>query len=77
MNYQKHLSLVAALVLAGAAWPAQSQETTSTTVYGDMSAVTQDMLNRAQSDANNFLHTNGKSVRELFLKLEQYFPSDS
>jgi alcohol dehydrogenase (cytochrome c) len=69
MNYQKHLSLVAALVLVGAAWPAQSQETTSTTVYGDMSAVTQDMLNRAQSDANNFLHTNGNYAQT------RYYPS--
>ena len=29
------------------------------TVYGDMSAVTQDMLTRAAGDGNNFLHTNG------------------
>jgi PQQ-dependent dehydrogenase (methanol/ethanol family) len=29
------------------------------TLYGDMSAVTQDMLNRAAGDGNNFLHTNG------------------
>ena len=29
------------------------------TLYGDMMHVTQDMLNRADGDANNFLHTNG------------------
>ncbi len=29
------------------------------TLYGDMTAVTQDMLNRAAGDGNNFLHTNG------------------
>ena len=29
------------------------------TLYGNMSTVTQDMLNRAAGDANNFLHTNG------------------
>ena len=29
------------------------------TLYGDMSAVTQDMLTRAGGDGNNFLHTNG------------------
>ena len=69
MNYQKHLSLVAALVLAGGAWPVQAQETTTTTVYGDMSAVTQDMLNRAQNDANNFLHTNGNYAQT------RYYPS--
>jgi len=28
-------------------------------VYGDMQLVTQDLLNRAGGDANNFLHTNG------------------
>ncbi len=29
------------------------------TLYGDMQVVTQDMLNRAAGDGNNFLHTNG------------------
>ena len=29
------------------------------TLYGNMQTVTQDMLNRADGDANNFLHTNG------------------
>jgi PQQ-dependent dehydrogenase (methanol/ethanol family) len=29
------------------------------TVYGDMQVVTQDMMNRAAGDGNNFLHTNG------------------
>lgn len=33
-------------------------ETDSSTVYGDMQRVTQDMLDKAQGDANNFLHTN-------------------
>jgi alcohol dehydrogenase (cytochrome c) len=38
---------------------ARSQEVKQATKYGDMSAVTQDMLNRAAADGNNFLHTNG------------------
>jgi alcohol dehydrogenase (cytochrome c) len=38
---------------------ANAQEVGSGTLYGDMQTVTQDMLNRAASDANNFLHTNG------------------
>jgi PQQ-dependent dehydrogenase (methanol/ethanol family) len=38
---------------------AKAQETGKTTVYGDMQAVTQDMMNRAAGDGNNFLHTNG------------------
>ncbi len=29
------------------------------TLYGDMQVVTQDMMNRAAGDGNNFLHTNG------------------
>jgi PQQ-dependent dehydrogenase (methanol/ethanol family) len=29
------------------------------TLYGDMQTVTQDMLSRADTDGNNFLHTNG------------------
>ena len=32
---------------------------TADTKYGDMKTVTQDMLDRAASDGNNFLHTNG------------------
>ena len=38
---------------------ATAQEVSGGTLYGDMNVVTQDMLNRAASDANNFLHTNG------------------
>jgi PQQ-dependent dehydrogenase (methanol/ethanol family) len=37
----------------------QAQEVKAATLYGDMSTVTQDMLDRAHSDGNNFLHTNG------------------
>ena len=51
---------VAALAL-GATLVATSsaQEVQRGTLYGDMSIVSQDMLNRAGSDGNNFLHTNG------------------
>ena len=44
-------------------------ETGSTTVYGDMSLVTQDMLSRAAGDGNNFLHTNGNYEQT------RYYPS--
>ncbi len=37
----------------------QAQEVTGGTLYGDMKTVTQDMLDNAGGDANNFLHTNG------------------
>ncbi len=36
-----------------------SQEVDGGTLYGDMLTVTQDMLDRAASDSNNFLHANG------------------
>ncbi|SVB87530.1 uncharacterized protein METZ01_LOCUS240384, partial [marine metagenome] len=39
------------------------------TLYGDMMHVTQDMLNRADGDANNFLHTNGNYEQT------RYYPS--
>lgn len=37
----------------------KAQETEKKTLYGNMQTVTQDLLNRAPSDGNNFLHTNG------------------
>jgi PQQ-dependent dehydrogenase (methanol/ethanol family) len=37
----------------------QAQEVDSGTLYGDMHTVTQDLLNLAAGDGNNFLHTNG------------------
>ncbi len=36
-----------------------AQEVGGGTKYGDMSSVSQDMLNRSAGDGNNFLHTNG------------------
>ncbi|TXL76028.1 quinonprotein alcohol dehydrogenase [Vineibacter terrae] len=38
---------------------ASAQEVKTAAKYGDMSTVTQDLLNRAGGDGNNFLHTNG------------------
>ena len=60
----KQLSLISG-ALAGLALAATvstaalADETGQGTVYGDMQAVTQDMLSRAAGDGNNFLHTNG------------------
>jgi glucose dehydrogenase len=48
---------------------ATAQETTNATLYGDMATVTQDMLNRADGDGNNFLHTNGNYSQT------RYYPS--
>ena len=38
---------------------ANAQEVKAPAKWGDMALVTQDLLNRAASDGNNFLHTNG------------------
>ena len=54
------------MALVGAAG---AQETPAPTVYGDMQTVTQDMLNRAAGDGNNFLHTNGNYHQT------RYYPS--
>jgi PQQ-dependent dehydrogenase (methanol/ethanol family) len=48
-----------AMLLAVASPAVQAQEVTGGTLYGDMQTVTQDLLNRAAGDGNNFLHTNG------------------
>jgi PQQ-dependent dehydrogenase (methanol/ethanol family) len=52
-------ALGGAALLVGLSAGAQAQETDTGTVYGDMATVTQDMLDRAAGDGNNFLHTNG------------------
>jgi PQQ-dependent dehydrogenase (methanol/ethanol family) len=59
---------VAALALAGAA---RAQEVRDATKYGDMNTVTQDLLNRAASDGNNFLHTNGNYQQTRFYENRQ------
>jgi PQQ-dependent dehydrogenase (methanol/ethanol family) len=55
-----------AMALAGAA---AAQETPPPTLYGDMQTVTQDMLDRAAGDGNNFLHTNANYSQT------RYYPS--
>lgn len=53
------LGTLSAVALAFAAGDANAQEETSaSTLYGEMQHVTQQMLNRAAGDGNNFLHTN-------------------
>ena len=43
-----------------------ADETKPATLYGDMSSVTQDMLNRAGHDGNDFLLTNGNYWQQRF-----------
>lgn len=66
--------LVAAggLALGIVANTAMAQEETSTaTLYGDLQHVTQDMLNRAAGDGNNFLHTNANYSQTRFYPSRQ------
>jgi len=57
-----------ALLAPHAGW---SQETVQGPRFGDMSVVTQELLNRAGSDGNNFLHTNGNYAQTRFYPNQQ------
>jgi PQQ-dependent dehydrogenase (methanol/ethanol family) len=57
---------VFAVCLAGMAVSAAADETKPATLYGDMSTVTQDMLDRAGHDGNNFLLTNGNYWQQRY-----------
>ncbi len=47
------------------------EETSSSTLYGDLQSVTQSMLARAAGDGNNFLHTNGNYEQTRFYPASQ------
>jgi len=53
------LSLVGATLFVFAGAVSAGEEVSGSTLYGDMQTVTQDMLDHAYGDSNNFLHTNG------------------
>jgi len=75
MSFSSTLLRGAAIALAGmtlnvlAQQALKAQETENKTLYGNMQTVTQDLLNRAAGDGNNFLHTNGNYDQT------RYFPS--
>ncbi|HIO38477.1 MAG TPA: quinonprotein alcohol dehydrogenase [Rhodospirillales bacterium] len=50
---------------------ALEEEVKGGTLYGDMTYVTQDMLDRADGDANNFLHTNGNYEQTRYYPASQ------
>ncbi|NNE22157.1 MAG: PQQ-binding-like beta-propeller repeat protein, partial [Rhizobiales bacterium] len=60
---------LAAMVSVAA--PVAAQEVQGGTLYGDMGVVTQDMLNRADGDGNNFLHTNGNYAQTRYYPARQ------
>ncbi len=57
--------------LAVGAFTAAAQEVQGGTLYGNMQTVTQDMLNRAAGDGNNFLHTNGNYEQTRYYPARQ------
>ena len=59
------------LLLGGLAQVASAQEIQKGTLYGDMSMVTQNMLDRAGGDGNNFLHTNGNYAQTRYYPNKQ------
>lgn len=64
-------SLGGALVLALTSVAVQAQEVQGGTLYGNMDVVTQDMLDRAGGDGNNFLHTNGNYAQTRYYPASQ------
>jgi glucose dehydrogenase len=59
-SFKKSLLILgAAAGLAGGIAVAQAEEVKNATKFGNMTTVTQDLLNRAGGDGNNFLLTNG------------------
>jgi alcohol dehydrogenase (cytochrome c) len=58
MQTWKQVGAAVAATVIGAA-TAGAQEVKTAAKWGDMATVTQDLLNRAAGDGNNFLHTNG------------------
>jgi alcohol dehydrogenase (cytochrome c) len=64
--------LTSLLCSAALAVPAlHAQEIKSATKYGDMSFVSQDLLNRAAGDSQNFLLTNGDYTQKRFYPSKQ------
>ena len=64
-------SLCGATLLSMTVSSVQAQEVQGGTLYGNMNVVTQDMLDRADGDANNFLHTNGNYEQTRYYPASQ------
>jgi PQQ-dependent dehydrogenase (methanol/ethanol family) len=58
-------------LLLSASLAVTAGETEGGTLYGDMNAVDQDMLDRAGNDSNNWLHTNGNYAQTRYARAKQ------
>lgn len=70
MKINRLYPCIIALLLSTSAAQA-GEEVSGGTLYGDMQTVTQDMLDNATGDSNNFLHTNGNYDQTRFYPAEQ------
>ena len=64
----KSLAIMAGAITIGMSlmFGAQAEETAPAVLYGNMDTVTQDLLNEAGHDGNNFLLTNGNYAQQRF-----------
>ena len=53
------MQVMSRLIILSVAFVFSLSAANADTLYGNMQTVTQDMLDRADGDSNNFLHTNG------------------
>ncbi len=69
-EWSSKASLVCVALVVSSAATAQ-EETSASTLYGDLQSVTQNMLTRAAGDGNNFLHTNGNYAQTRYYPASQ------
>lgn len=65
------MSILGGVLLTHAGITFAGDETQGGTLYGDMQTVTQDMLDHAEGDSNNFLHTNGNYNQTRYYPAQQ------
>ena len=70
-NHLIHQCAVGSVLLLLGSGAANAGEVEGGTLYGDMQTVTQDMLDHAYGDANNFLHTNGNYDQTRYYPAQQ------
>jgi alcohol dehydrogenase (cytochrome c) len=65
------VGLASLLITVGTQNVFAGEEVSGGSLFGDMQTVTQDLLDRAAGDSNNFLHTNGNYAQTRFYPAQQ------
>ncbi|WP_205742037.1 hypothetical protein, partial [Halomonas marinisediminis] len=65
------LAAISCAALVGSGSAQAQEETSASTLYGDLQSVTQSMLSRAAGDGNNFLHTNANYAQTRYYPASQ------